>query len=96
MLDEITVNATKDQIDEFKESLLWADIKRELRAWQEGFAGEMNSIADDAATENPSTASVLIHIGDINGRVKATNYMIGILDIFLQILEDKKDDSKRK
>jgi len=85
-----------DQIEEFKDSLLWGDIKRELLIWQEGFQSEGNSIAEDAATENPSTASVLIHLGDINGRVKATDYMLGILDIFLQILEDKKDDSERK
>ena len=90
---EVLVNATKDQIEDFKDSLLWADIKRELKLWQEGFSSEMNAIADDAATENLSTASVLIHIGDINGRVKATQYMTSILDIFLQILEDKKNDS---
>ena len=95
-MEEIVVHATRDQIEEFKESLLWADIQRELKAWQAGFQGELGSIAEEAADTNPSTASVLIHLGSVDGRIKATNYMLGILDIFLQILEDKKDDSEHK
>ena len=33
---EVQVNATKNQIEEFKESVLWQDIKRELDFWVEG------------------------------------------------------------
>ena len=96
MEDEIRITSTKDQVTEFKESLLWADIQRELNMWKRGFEGEYSSIVEDAATTNPSTASVLLHMGDINGRTKAVDYMLSIPDIFLQILEDHKDDSKRE
>ena len=92
-MNEIVVRATKEQINEFKESLLWQDIVNELLAWKEGFNREMQSIVDDAATENPSTASVLLHMGDLNGRQKAVDYMINILDMFLSILESKEQEN---
>ena len=91
----IVVNSTKLQLKRFKESVIWADITRELSMWIEGFEFEKSSIVDNAATENPSTASVLIHIGDLNGRKKAVLYMLGILDVFLDTKETE-DDSKRE
>lgn len=87
---EIGINATKDQIEEFKESILWSDIVKELECWKEGFSAEMMSIVDDSAESNSSTASVLLHMGDLNGRRKAVDYMISILDVFLSILETKE------
>ena len=90
-MKEIKVNATKSEIEEFKKSPLWYDILRELNSWKRGFNQEMEAVVDDAATSNPSTASVLLHMGDINGRQKAVDYMIGIPDMFLSLLEDEKD-----
>jgi hypothetical protein len=90
-MKEIKVNATKSEIEEFKKSPLWYDILKELNSWKRGFNQEMEAIVDDAATSNPSTASVLLHMGDINGRQKAVDYMIGIPDMFLSLLEDEKD-----
>jgi len=84
------VNTTRDQIEEFKESVLWNDIVNELNDWKEGFNLEMMSIVDNAADENPSTASVLMHMGDLNGRQKAVDYVLGILDVFLSTLEIQK------
>ena len=89
------INATRDQIESHKESILWNDIVTELGGWQEGFDREMNSIVDDSADSNPSTASVLMHIGDLNGRRKAIDYVLNILELFLSLLEDKKDDAGR-
>jgi hypothetical protein len=43
-MNEVNVRATKDQIHEFLESILWKDIKRELGAWKTGFKNEMMSI----------------------------------------------------
>jgi len=88
----ITVRATKDQITDFMESLLWKDIKNELVAWKKGFQIEMLGIVEDSTESNPSTATVLMHIGDINGRMKAVDYLLSLPNIFLQILEDQKDD----
>lgn len=85
----IEVNATRDQLEDFKESVLWADIVRELEAWQRGFNEEMMSIVDEAAGNNPSTAAVLLHMGDLNGRQKAVDSFLSIPDVFLQYIEEK-------
>lgn len=95
MSEGIEVNATRDAIQEFKESILWADIVRELKMWKEGFRMEMENIVTEASSDNPSTASVLLHMGDINGRIKTVDYTMNILDVFTQILEDKEDADRR-
>ena len=91
---EAEVNSTKAQIRRFKKSVLWADIQRELNFWAEGFAMERDAIVDNAASDNPSTAAVLLHYGDINGRKKAVAYFKQILDVFIDVLEEKKDDTR--
>jgi hypothetical protein len=49
----------------------------------------MMSIVEEAADTNPSSASVLMHMGDLHGRQKAVDYMIGIPEMFLQLVEDR-------
>ena len=90
MGETVVVNSTRVQIEEFKESILWADIVRELESWAEGFRREQDGIVDESATTNPSTASVLMHMGDLNGRQKAVQYFVGILDIFLDVKNESK------
>jgi len=87
------VDSTKGQIEEFKSSILWRDFQRELKFWAEGFDNEMKAIVDNAESSNPSTASVLLHMGDLNGRIKAVKYMLNLPDVFLDVLEAKKDDT---
>lgn len=91
-MNEVNVRATKDQIHEFLESILWKDIKRELGAWKTGFKNEMMNIVSEAEGENPSSATVLMHMGDIHGRVKAVEYLLELPHVFLQILEDQAMD----
>lgn len=93
-MEHIVVNATRDQLIKLKESVLWNDFVTELTAWQKGFNIEMLSIVDDAAAENPSTASVLLHMGDLNGRQKAVEYFLSLPDVFLDILEQQKQDKE--
>ena len=90
-MEKIELRTTRDQVEEFKESILWADITEELNSWKEGFERELKAIVEDAAANNPSTASVLMHLGDLNGRLKAVDYMLSIPDVFLSLLEVKKD-----
>jgi len=90
----VEINATIHQIEEFKNSILWSDICRELDFWAEGFNQEDISVVDKIATENLSTAAALTLLGSIDGRKKAVLYMQGILDVFLNILEEKKDDTR--
>jgi hypothetical protein len=91
---EVEVYSTKNQIEEFKESILWSDICRELDVWTGGFQTELDGMVDNIACLNPSTASVLTHLGDLNGRKKAVMYFKGILDVFLNILEEKANDTR--
>ena len=88
------VRATRDQIEEFLNSILWKDIKRELGYWKKGFSGEMMGIVSIAEAENPSTAAVLMHMGDINGRIKAVDYLLELPKVFLQVLEDEAVDKE--
>lgn len=88
------LNTSKTQIDEFAASALWNDIRRELGSWKKGFNAEMMSIVNHAEDNNPSTASILLHMGDLNGRQKAVDYFLSILDVFSDIIETQKDDKK--
>ena len=92
----IKVNATKGQIEDFKESVLWQDICRELDFWTEGFKGEEDSIVDRIASENLSTPATLTLLGSIDGRKKAVIYFKQILDVFLNVLEEKENDPERE
>ena len=93
-MDEIKINATLDQIEGLKESIIWKDIVRELRNWKKGFNMEMESIVDNAESNNPSTASVLMHMGDLNGRQKAVDYFISILDVFTDLKREEIENKK--
>jgi len=92
---QITVNATRMQIEEFKESVLWKDISRELDFWLEGFNREQDAIVDNASLNNYTSASILLHLGDINGRKKAVAYFKQILDVFLEVLDEKKESQDK-
>lgn len=95
MGEAIEIYSTKGQLEEFKESVIWKDIARELESWLQGFEIERDAIVDDAEKENPSTASVLLHLGDLNGRKKAVNYVLGIPDLFISILIDKAEEKSK-
>lgn len=91
-MGQITIRSTKAQLEEFKESFIWQDICAELEMWKEGFRQEMEAIVTDAADNNPSTASVLLHMGNIDGRIKAVDYMLGIPEVFIEILKTKQEE----
>ena len=91
-MEGIQIRVSKEVIEEFKESILWADIVEELKSWKEGFNREMQSIVDDAESANPSTASILLHMGDLNGRQKAVDYFLNLPDVFIDLLSTKKKE----
>ena len=90
------VRTTRGQIEEFIDSILWKDMRREPTLWKTAFRREMETIVDEAADGNPSTAAVLMHMGDINGRIKAVDYLLEIPRVFLQILEDEAMDKAKE
>jgi hypothetical protein len=95
MREEVLIYSTKDQVEEFLKSVIWKDMRRELVMWKNGFAKESESIVDNAAETNPSTASVLLHIGDLNGRKKTVDYLMDLPKVFLQVIEDRAKEKKR-
>lgn len=95
-METIEIHATKDQLEDFKESVIWNDISRELESWKEGFEMEMRTMVDDAAETNPSTASFLLHHGDLNGRIKAVDYLLSLVDVFIQIKSTEKDEEEEE
>jgi hypothetical protein len=100
-MKELNIRSTRNQIEEFKESFLWLDIQDELKTLAEralieyDLVGE-ELITDDGSKRVPTTGETLIHLGEIKGRRKAVQYFLSILDIFLSILEDQKNDLERE
>ena len=101
MLDEETIKCSKNDVEEFKTSYVWLDIMDELndlakRAELEyDLVGEPH-VGDSGHMIVPNTSETLIHLGEIKGRRKAVSYFRNIPGILLQILEDKKDDTKHE
>lgn len=93
-LESITVRSTKGDLEEFKRSLIWLDIKRELIAWKKGFESELAGLVDTVARENTSTAALLTHLGSVDGRIKAVNYMLQLPDIFVQVLDAQRNEKE--
>lgn len=88
---EIIVNATGDQIREFKESVLWKDIRHELEMWKEMCKDEYSLIVEESIS---SGKNISIHLGDIHGREKTIDYLLSLPDVFLEILKDKDKDKE--
>jgi len=89
--------STKSQIKEFKdESLIWMDMIAIMREWKEDAMNELEAISNIIKDENLSTASALIKLGNINGRIEAINYLSVLPDFLITNLEIEKDDTKRK
>lgn len=92
---EVEINATKNQVEDFKESVLWQDICRELDFWAEGLEVENELLPDEIVKKNLSTAAALTLFISIEERKAAVKYFKQIPEVFLQILEEKANDSGR-
>ena len=90
---EIRINATKSQIEDFKESLLWKDIKRELRIWKNASVKEYGQVIGNIIAGNSEIENSDMHLGSLYGREKTIDFFLSIPDVFLQILEEREDDS---
>jgi len=87
--------ATKSQIEEFKESFIWKDIKRELAIWKRMAKDEYSQVVGDSINKLSADSSLLMHLGSIYGREATIDYLISLPDVFLQILEEKENDTGR-
>lgn len=95
-MKEPNVRATKIQIEEFINSILWKDMKRELGQWKTACKYEYGQVVGEGIEGNLPSSKILMHLGSLYGREMAVDYLLSLPAMFLQILEDKKDDSKRE
>ena len=91
------IRSTKSQLEDFKESFIWKDIVDELKQLRHRSQLEYNIVGEPHVDDQgfkivPNTSETLIHLGDIKGRVKAVEYFLNIPDIFLQMLEETKQE----
>jgi len=82
---ELRLRATKASIEEFKDSVLWKDIKRELGVWKKMAGDELVSLAQGC-----SGIEDLTQAARIGGRIEAINYTLEILDVFLQEINNAR------
>ena len=82
---EMRLRATKASIEEFKDSVLWKDIKRELGIWKKMAGDELISLAQGC-----SDIKDLAQVARIGGRIEAINYILEIPNIFLQEIDDAR------
>ena len=98
LTENYQVKSTKAQIEDFKDSFLWEDIRNELiylgaiATMEYDLVGEERIV--DGKVVTPNSSETLIHLGDIKGRKKAVSHFLNILDTLLQKLEDQKNDSR--
>ena len=101
MLDETTIRSVKSDVEELQDSPVWLDIMDELNDLAKRAKLEYDLVGEPHVDDSghmivPNTSETLIHLGEIKGRRKAVSYFLNIPRILLQILEDKKNDTKRK
>ena len=83
-------------MEEFKGSILWSDIKRELEMWKSAAQEEYGQVISNIISGESGIENSDMHLGSLYGREKTIDYLLSIPDVFLQVLEDKKDESRRK
>lgn len=99
MTDEKKLRSSINDIEDFKKSFIWLDIVDELEELSRKAQLEYDIVGEPHVDDQgykvvPNSSETLIHLGDIKGRRKAVSYFLSIPDIFLQILEGEKDDSR--
>jgi hypothetical protein len=93
---DVLIRATKEQILEFKESILWKDMKREMAIWRRQFERETLNVIDDMIEGEKESLSCMAHLASIHGRGRAIDFMIALPDTFLSILQMQKEDKQPK
>ena len=86
-MDKAKPLASANQLREFQESLIWKDFSNELNSWKAEMSNEILSIVSNAF-DNESTPNVLMHLGDIHGRIKAIDYFLALPDTLASIVEN--------
>jgi len=88
------IRSTKTSIEEFKESLLWQDILDEIDTWISSLKNP-HEITGDIIDGNMNSGAGLALHGYVKGCKEASERFKIILDILLNLKEEKEDDSGR-
>ena len=91
---DIEVNATKLQIENHKESILWQDIKRELGKWRSAARQEYSRVIGDVIEGGSGIENSDMHLGSLYGRERSIDFMLSLPDMFLEILKEKEDATR--
>ena len=90
-IKEVKFVSTVGDLEELKKSLPWCDIVNELELWKTGFENELKSIVNISVDSNPTSASILMHLGDINGRIKAVDYLLELPNVLIEFLKTQSE-----
>ena len=95
------IKSTKSQVEEFMDSFIWKDMIDELDILEKRMIAEYPTVGmverDKEGNEiKPTTADILMHLGEINGHLKALSYFRSLPEIFLQYFEEKENDSEHE
>lgn len=93
---EVKVRATKLQIEEFKESILWEDIENELEQWKSAAQGEYSQVISNIISGGSGIENSDMHLGSLFGREMTIDYLLSIPDIFIQVLEERKEEKEKE
>lgn len=95
----MTIKSTKAQLEEFKESFIWSDIKDELTQLDRLAQLEYDIVGEPHKNDSgslviPNSSETLIHLGDIKGRRKAVKYFLDIIDVLIDAVTQQQEDKK--
>ena len=91
---EVEVNATKLQLEGFKESILWQDIERELVKWRSAARHEYSRVIGDVIEGDSGVENSDMHLGSLYGRERSIDFMLSLPNMFLEILKEKEDATR--
>lgn len=94
------MKATKNQLIEFKSSMIWQDICEELNKLSNFAQLEYDIVGEPHVDDEghkivPNESETLIHLGDIKGRRKAVSYFLQIPDVLINLCEEESLDKNQ-
>ena len=89
------MQATKDQINDFLESFLWKDMRKELLRFKRDASSEIMGVVGNCINNDKgnNSASVMMDLGSIYGRVTAIDYLLMLPEMLLSTIEEKTNES---
>lgn len=80
---DIEIKSTAAQLEEHIGSLVWEDMKAELRGWEEMVSSEYDEVNN------------LLDLGKIQGRLEALVYFMELPRVLHEIAKERQDESRR-